>query len=151
MVIVPLGGLSSQDGVSQQQEDAPLFIPQLNRLHGASIVRGKDASNVAVTAMPVQNRITLQILSMWEPFKVLKQTISVSLRAEQLRLRAQQRVVATVEDSILRSKTPSHRSDEAWSASLWQNFFTTSVGAQIPLLAEIIAAALGLWLQEVSD
>jgi hypothetical protein len=111
----------------------------------------EDASNVAVTAMPVQNRITLQILSMWEPFKVLKETFSVSLRAEHLRLHAQQRVVATVEDSILRSKTPSHRRDEAWSASLWQNFFTTSVGAQIPLLAEIIVAALGLWLQEVSD
>ena len=88
---------------------------------------------------------------MWQPFKDLKQTLAVSRRAQQLRLRAQQRVVATVEDSILRSKTPSHRSDEAWSASLWQNFFTTSVGAQIPLLAEIIAAALGLWLQEVSD
>ena len=29
-----------------------------------------------------------------------------------------------------------HRRDEAWSASLWQTFFATSVGAQIPLLAE---------------
>jgi hypothetical protein len=31
------GGLSSQDGVSQQQEDAPLFVPQLNRLHENAI------------------------------------------------------------------------------------------------------------------
>jgi hypothetical protein len=58
------GGLSSQDGVSQQQQDAPLYIPQLNRLNEASLVRGEDASNVAVTAIPAQNRVTLQILSM---------------------------------------------------------------------------------------
>jgi hypothetical protein len=32
------GRLSSQEGVSQQQEDAPLSIPQLNRLYEASIV-----------------------------------------------------------------------------------------------------------------
>ncbi len=38
------GGLSSQDGVSQE-EDASLTIPQLNRLHEA-IVWGEDASNV---------------------------------------------------------------------------------------------------------
>ncbi len=48
------GGLSSQDCVSQQQVDAPLFFPQLNRLHEASIVRGEDASNVVVTAIPAQ-------------------------------------------------------------------------------------------------
>ena len=41
-------GRISQDRVSQQQEAAPLFLPQLNRLHEASIVRGEDASNVAV-------------------------------------------------------------------------------------------------------
>jgi hypothetical protein len=42
--------------------------------------------------------------------------------------------------------------DEAWSASLWQTFFTTSVGAQIPLVtAPCGNAALGLCLQEVSD
>ena len=107
-------------------------------------MRGEDASNVAVTAIPAQNRVTLQILSMWHPFKVLKQTFAVSRRAEQLRLRAQQRVVATVEDSVLRTemenleseeedaprrvlyfksmswlgKIRSHRRDETWSASL---------------------------------
>jgi hypothetical protein len=30
-----------------------------------------------------------------------------------------------------------HRRDEVWSDSLWQTFFITSVGAQIPLLAVI--------------
>ena len=77
------GRLSSQDGDAQQQEAAPLFLPQLNKLHEASIVRGEDASNVA--AIPAQNRLTHQILSMWQHFKDLKQTFAVSRRAEQLR------------------------------------------------------------------
>ncbi len=109
------GGLSSQDGVSQQQEDAPLFVPQLNRLHEASILRGEHASDVAVTAIPAQNRVTLvtfQNLSMWQPFKVLKKTFAVSRRAEQLRLRAQQRVVATVEDSVLHTEMENLESEE---------------------------------------
>jgi hypothetical protein len=29
-----------------------------------------------------------------------------------------------------------HRRDESWSASLWQTFSSTSMGAQIPMLAE---------------
>jgi hypothetical protein len=35
-------------------------------------------------------------------------------------------------------------------SSLWQTFFTTSVGAQIPLLAEMQLSACGC-RQEVSD
>ena len=89
--------------LSRQKEDNHLSSPQLNRLHEA-IVRGEDASNVAVTAVPAQNRVTLQILSMWQPFKDLKLTFAVSRRVEQLRLRAQQRGVATVEDSVLRTE-----------------------------------------------
>jgi hypothetical protein len=34
-------------------------------------VRGEDASNVAVTAIPAQNRVTLQILNHWQLFTVL--------------------------------------------------------------------------------
>jgi hypothetical protein len=30
----------------------------------------------------------------------------------------------------------SHRRDESWSVSLWQTFFSTSMGAQIPVIAE---------------
>ena len=67
-------------------------------------MRGEDSSNVAVTAIPAQNRVTLQILSMWQPFTDLKLTFAVSRRVGQLRLRAQQRVVATVEDSVLRTE-----------------------------------------------
>jgi hypothetical protein len=132
-------------------------------------VRGEDASNVAVTTIPAQKRVTLQILSMWPPFKVLKQTFAVSRRAEQLRLRAQQCVVATVEESVLRTEMENfesqeedapkrvlyfkpmswlgqirpHRRDEAWSASLWQTFFASCVGANIPALAELPLSACG--------
>jgi hypothetical protein len=81
---------------------------------------------------------------MWQRFEDLKLTFADQRRAEQLRLRAQQRVVATVEDSVLRTEMASlesqeedapgrvlwfrpmswlgqirpHRRDEAWSASL---------------------------------
>ena len=75
-------------------------------------MRGEDASNVAVTAIPAQNRVTLQILSMWQPFKDLKQTFAVSRRVKQLRLRAQQRVVATVEHSVLRTEMENLESEE---------------------------------------
>ena len=81
------GRLSSQDGDAQQQEAAPLFLPQLNKLHEASHVRGEDASNVA--AIPPQNRLTHQILSMW-----------------------QQRVGATVEDSVLHTEMDNLESEE---------------------------------------
>jgi hypothetical protein len=74
---------------------------QLNRLTVGSLVWGEDVSNVAVTAIPAQHRVTLQILSMWQPFKDLKQTFAVSRCVEQLRLRAQERVVSTVGDSVL--------------------------------------------------
>ena len=36
-----------------------------------------------------------------------------------------------------------HRRDEAWSASLWQSFFATRVGANIPALAELPLSACG--------
>ena len=49
---------------------------------------------------------------MWQPFTDLKQTLAVSRRAEQLRLRAQQRVVATVQDSVLRTEMENLESEE---------------------------------------
>ena len=58
--------LSSQDGVSQQQETDSLLLPQLNRLFEASFVRDESsASNADVTAIPSQHRVTQQILSHW--------------------------------------------------------------------------------------
>jgi hypothetical protein len=92
-----------------------------------------------------------------------------SRRAEQLSLRSQQRIVATIEDSVLRTEMAGlesqeedapkrvlwfkpmswlgqirpHRRDEAWSASLRQAFVATSMGAQIPVIAEKPLAACG--------
>jgi hypothetical protein len=106
---------------------------------------------------------------MWQHFKDLKQTFAVSRRAEHLRFRAQQRVVATVADSVLRTEMENleseeedaprrvlylkpmswlgqirpHRRDEAWSASLWQTFFASCVGANTPAMAELPLSAGG--------
>ena len=106
---------------------------------------------------------------MWQHFEDLKQTFAVSRRAEQLRQRVQQRVVATVEDSALRTEMENlesdeedasrrvlwykpmswlgqirpHRRDEAWSAGLWQAFFASCVGATVPALAELPLSACG--------
>ena len=61
--------LSSQDGVTQQQETAPLIVPQLNRLVETSFVRDESSdSNVDVVVIPSQHRVTQQILSHWQPF-----------------------------------------------------------------------------------
>ena len=92
-----------------------------------------------------------------------------SRQAEQLSLRSQQRVVATVEESVLKTEMTglesqeeddpkrllffkpmswlgqirSHRRDESWSTSLWQTFFSTSMGAQLPVIAEKPLATCG--------
>ena len=71
---------------------------------------GEDASNV--TVIPAQNRLTHQILSNWQLFKDLKQTFAVSHRAGQLHQRVQHRVVATVEDSVLRTEMENLESEE---------------------------------------
>jgi hypothetical protein len=168
--------LSSQDGVSQQQETAPLSLPQLNRLFEVSFVRDESSvSNDDVAVIPSQHRVTQQILSHWQPFWDLKLMFAGSRRAEQLSLRSQQRIVATVEDSVLRTEMTvlesqeedapkrilffkpmswlgqirSHRRDETWSASLWQTFFSTFLGTQDP--SDYGETARGLWLQEISD
>jgi hypothetical protein len=94
--------LSSHDGVSQQQEIAPLIIPQLNRLFEASFVRDESSPSNAddVAVIPSQHRVTQQLLRHWQPFRDLKLIFAGSRRAEQLSLRSQQRIVATVEDSV---------------------------------------------------
>ncbi len=85
-----------------------------------------------------------------------------SYRTEQLSLRSHQCVVTTVEESVLQMEMSglesqeedgpkcilffkpmswlgqirSHRRDESWSSSLWQTFFSTSMGSQIPAITE---------------
>ena len=119
--------------------------------------------------IPLQHRVTMQILKHWQPFRDLKLTFAVSRRAEQLRLRTQQRIIATAEDSVLRTEMANlepldeeapkrvlsfkpmgwlgqlrpHRRDEAWPAGLWQAFFAACVGATIPALAELPLSACG--------
>jgi hypothetical protein len=43
-------------------------------------------------------------VDLWQPFKDLKQAFAVSRRAEELRLRSQQHIIATAEDSFLRTE-----------------------------------------------
>ena len=76
--------LSSQDGVSQQQETASLSLPELNCLHADSFVRDeRSASNADNTGITSQYRVTQQILSHWQPFRDLKLMFAASRRAEQ--------------------------------------------------------------------
>ena len=117
--------------------------------------------------MPPQNKLTQQISQHWQPFKDLQQTFAVSRRAEQPRLLTQQRIVATAEDSTLRTEMGDlesqeedapkpvlwykpmawlgvirpHCRDEAWSPSLWQTFFALCVGAQIAAIAQLPPSA----------
>jgi hypothetical protein len=130
-----------------------------------------SASNADVTVIPSQLRVTQQILSHWQPFQDLKLMFAVSRRAEQSSLYSQQHIVATVEDSVLRTEMAglesqeeddpirilffkpmswlgqirSHRRDETWSAGLWQTFFSASMGAQIPVIEEKPLATCGCW------
>ena len=56
--------LISQDGVPQQQEAAPLSLPQLNRLFETSFAQDESsASTAGVAAIPSQFKVTQQILS----------------------------------------------------------------------------------------
>ncbi len=159
---------SSQDGVPQQQEASPLALPQLDRLYEASFARDESSvSNAGVAVIPSQFKVTQQVLQKWQPFRDLK--IKFSRRQEQLSSRCQQCVVDTVEESMLRTEMADlesqeedapkrvlfykpmswlgqirpHRRDESWSPSLWQTFFSTSMGAQIPLIAEKPLAVCG--------
>ncbi len=128
-----------------QLEASPLSIPQLNRLIEAYFVRDENSvSNADVTVVPSHHRVTQQIINHWQRFQDLKLMLAASRRPEQLSLRSQQRIVPTVEDSVLRTEMAglesqeeddpnrilffkpmswlgqirSHRRDETWSASL---------------------------------
>jgi hypothetical protein len=94
--------LSSQDGVPQQQEAAPLSLPRLDRLFEASFARDESSvSNADVAAIPSQLKVTKQILIHWQSFRDLKVKYVGSRQAEQLSLRSQQRIVATVEECLV--------------------------------------------------
>ena len=96
--------LSSQDGVCQQWETFPLSLP-FNRIFEVSFVRDESSvSNDDVAVIPSQYKVTQQILRHSQSFWDLKLMFPDSRRAEQLILRSQQRIVTTVEDSLLRTE-----------------------------------------------
>ena len=132
-------------------------------------MRALPPTKGGVAAIPSQLKVTKQILFHWQPFRDLKLKYVGSRQAEQLSLRSQQRIVATVEESVLVTEMAGlesqeedapkrilyfkpmswlgqirpHRRDESWSASLWQTFFSTSMGVQIPVIAEKPLAVCG--------
>ena len=71
-----------------------------------------SASNADVTVIPSQLKVTKQILLHWQSFRDLKLMCAGSRRAEQLSLRSQQRVVATVEESVLKTEMAGLESQE---------------------------------------
>jgi hypothetical protein len=136
---------NSQDGVSHLQDPVPLSLPQLNRLVESSFGRDEIShSNADVTVVPSQFKVTKQILLHWQPFRDLKLKYVGSRQAELLSSRSQERVVATVEESVLKTEMTGlesqeedspkrilffkpmswlgqirpHRRDESWSTSL---------------------------------
>jgi hypothetical protein len=102
-----------------------------------------SASNADATTIPSHLKVTKQILLHWQPFRDLKHMFAGSRRAEQLSFLSQQRVVVTVEESVLKTemsglesqeedapkrllfykpmswlgKIRSHRRDESWQTS----------------------------------
>jgi hypothetical protein len=105
--------LDSQNGVSQHQEDVPLVLPQLNCLFQASFAWDENSSsNAGVTVIPSQFKVTQKILLHCQPFRDLKLKLVGSRRSEQLSLRSQQRIVATVEESVLRMEMTGLESQE---------------------------------------
>ena len=119
--------------------------------------------------IPLQHRVTMQILKHCQSFRDLKLTFVVSLRTEKVRVRTQERIIATTEDSVLRTEmdnlepldeeTPkrvlsfkstsclgqlrTHHRDETRSASLWHPFFAVCVGANIPAQEDLPLSTCG--------
>jgi hypothetical protein len=63
-----------------------------------------SVSNTDVTVIPSQFKVTKQILLHWQPFRDLKLKYVGSRQVEQLNLRSQQFIVATVEESVLKTE-----------------------------------------------
>ncbi len=71
-----------------------------------------SASNADTTVIPSQHMVTQQILTHWQSFQDLKLMFTGSLRAKQFSLPSQQRVVATVEESVLKTEMAGLESQE---------------------------------------
>ncbi len=105
--------LYSQDDVSQKLGTSPLSLPHLNLLFETFFVRDENSVSIAdVVVIPSHHKVTQQILNHWKSFLDLKLTFMVSCHAEQLRLRSQQHIVSTIEDSVLRTEMTDLKSQE---------------------------------------
>ena len=71
-----------------------------------------SASNPGVVDLPSQFKVTQEILRKWQPFRDLNLKFVGSRRQEQLSSLCQQRVVATVEESVLRTEMTGLESQE---------------------------------------
>jgi hypothetical protein len=69
-------------------------------------------SNADVTVIPSQFKVTKQILLHWQHFRDLKLKYVGSRQTEQLSLRSRQRIVATVEESVLKTEMTDLESQE---------------------------------------
>jgi hypothetical protein len=97
-------------------------------------------SNADVTVIPSQ-------------FKVTKQILLHCLKTEMAGLEFQEedapkRILFFKPMSWL-GQIRTHRRDESWSASLWKTFFSVSMGAQIPVIAEKPLATCGCRKQRI--
>jgi hypothetical protein len=72
----------------------------------------RSVSNAGVAAIPSQFKVTQKILLHWQPFRDLKFRYVGSRRAEQLSLRSQQHIVATVKNSVLKTEMADLESQE---------------------------------------
>ena len=99
---------------------------------GCSNVAVNVAVTVAVTPFPLQNRLTQEIIKYCQSFKDLKQTFVVSRRADQLRFRTQERVVDTVEDSVLCTELEDFKSleEDIPKRVLWYKPLSSHSGAK---------------------
>jgi hypothetical protein len=79
-----------------------------------------SASNADVTVIPSQFKVTKQILLHWQPFRDLKLKYVGSRQTEQLSLRSQQKIVATVEESVLKTEMADLESQEEEASPLLQ-------------------------------
>ena len=102
---------------------------------------------------------------MWQHFKDLKQTFVVSLRVEQLCQRVQQRVVTTVEDSVLHTEMENLESEEeddprrvlwykpmSWLGQIvwWPLTVILCLLCRCNNPGSVGSSSLGLWLQKFS-
>ncbi len=71
-----------------------------------------SSSNTDVTVIPSQFKVTKQILLHWQPFRDLKLKYVGSCQSEQLSSHSQQRVVSTVEESVLKTEMAGLESQE---------------------------------------